>query len=46
MDKQIALIKGQLQELNLKHLAARLDNFMAESCCLEKPHTTFLQEAL
>lgn len=46
MDNQLTLIKKQLEELNLKHLAAGLDNFMLESCREEKTNSTFLQEAL
>lgn len=46
MDNQLTLIKKHLEELNLKHLAAGLDNFMLESCREEKTNSIFLQEAL
>jgi len=46
MDNQLASLKSQLQELNLKHLAAKLDNLMLESYSLEKPNSVFLQEVL
>lgn len=46
MDKQLSIIKAQLLELNLKHLAGQLDCFMLESSSLEKSYSQFLQEAL
>jgi len=46
MGNQLTLIKDQLEELNLKHLASGLENFMLKSCQEEKSNSLFLREAL
>ena len=46
MDDNLKQLKNQLKELNLKHLAIKLDDFLSDTSHHEKPHVQFFQEAL
>jgi len=46
MNKQIDILKAQLQELNLKHLMTRLEDCMLDTCLTQKSHSQFLEEIL
>lgn len=46
MDDSLKILKSQLTELKLKHLATRLDEVMLEASCSDKSYAQFLQELL
>lgn len=46
MDDNLKDLRNQLKELNLKHLAIKLDDFICDTLHHEKSHTQFLNEAL
>lgn len=46
MDDTLKLVKTQLLELKLKHLAAQLDEVMLEASCSDKSYTELLQTFL
>lgn len=46
MDDTLKLVKTQLLELKLKHLASQLDDVMLETSCSDKPYTELLQALL
>lgn len=46
MDDKLKDLRNQLKELNLKHLAIKLDDFICDTSHHEKSHAQFLNEAL
>lgn len=46
MEDTLRPIKSQLAELKLKHLVNRIDEFMLDASCSDKPYSQLLQEFL